>query len=117
MVFWFVVAVLGVYRVTHLVAAEDGPFSLMAALRERAGTGFFGQLLDCFNCLSLWVAAPFAFALAWEWEERFTLWLALSGAAMLLHKMTGSREAPVAPAAYVEGGPPPREDYDGLLRK
>jgi hypothetical protein len=116
MVLWFVVAVLGVYRVTHLVAAEDGPFALIAALRERAGAGFLGQLLDCFNCLSLWVAAPFAFALASRWDERIALCLALSGAAILLQKVTGPPEAPVA-AAYVEGGPAPKEVDDGVLRR
>jgi hypothetical protein len=116
MAFWFVVAVLGVYRVTHLLAAEDGPFALVAALRERAGAGFIGQLLDCFNCLSLWVAAPFALVLTPRWEERLGAWLALSGAAVLLHKVAGPH-VPVAAAAYVEGGPAQQEDADGMLRK
>jgi hypothetical protein len=116
MVFWFVVAVLGVYRVTHLLAAEDGPFALIAALRERAGRGFLGQLLDCFNCLSLWVAAPFALALAAPWAERVPLWLALSGAAILLHKLVAPR-FPAATAAYVEGAAAPEEVEDGLLRR
>ena len=96
MVFWFVVAVLGVYRVTHLLAAEDGPFALIAALRERAGRGFFGQLLDCFNCLSLWVAAPAAFSLADGWRDGAALWLALSAAAILLERATARPTDPTA---------------------
>lgn len=114
--FWFVVAVLGVWRVTHLLAAEDGPFALIALLRDRAGHGFMGQLLDCFNCLSLWVAAPFAVAVGPSWNERPLLWLALSGAAILLERLSAERSAPVAAAAYVEGASAPEEADHGLLR-
>jgi hypothetical protein len=117
MTFWFVVAVLGVWRATHLLAAEDGPFDLIARLREWAGRGFAGRLLDCFNCLSLWVAAPFALETASRWEERVLSWLALSGAAILLERLTTVRSAPVATAAYVEGASPGEETEDGLLRK
>jgi hypothetical protein len=82
--FWFTIATLGVWRVTHLIANEDGPFKLIARLRKVAGSGFWGSLMDCFYCLSLWVAIPFAFALAGPWSKRLLLWPALSGAAILL---------------------------------
>src|SRR5262245_22248136 len=102
MAFWFVVAVLGVWRVTHLLAAEDGPFDAIARVRARAGSGFAGRLLDCFQCLSLWVAAPFAAAFSARWDERAALWLALSGAACLLERVSSRPETPAAPL-YVEG--------------
>jgi len=39
-------------------------------LRRLAGGGFWGGLLDCFYCLSLWVAAPFAVLIGGDGVER-----------------------------------------------
>lgn len=96
----FLIGALAVWRITHLLHAEDGPFDLVAHLRRSVGAGFWGSVLDCFYCLSLWIAAPFAYMLGNEWTSRLLLWPALSGAAMLLQKMTW-REPPV----YVEDPP------------
>ena len=92
----FLIGCLGVWRVTHLLNAEDGPWDISAKLRRGAGPGFFGRLLDCFYCLSLWVAAPFAWFLGTEHGERFQLWLALSAGAILLERLT-SRPKMIAP--------------------
>jgi hypothetical protein len=81
-----ILGILGVWRVTHLLNAEDGPIKLLARLRRLVGSGFWGELLDCFYCLSLWVAAPFAFLLGDSRREVLLLWLALSGAAILLQR-------------------------------
>ena len=78
-------------------------------LRRAVGDGFFGRLLDCFYCLSLWVAALFAVVLGATWLERGMLWLALSGGAILLE-----RQRPAAPApVYFED----EENDDVLLRR
>lgn len=83
-----ILGVLAVWRVTHLLAKEDGPFDLVFKLRKIAGAGFFGNLLDCFYCLSIWVSAPFAVWLGNTCKEQFLFWLAFSGAACLLEKLT-----------------------------
>jgi hypothetical protein len=80
-------AMLATWRVTHLLAKEDGPGDLLVHLRRRLGEGRLGKLMDCFYCLSLWVAAPLAF-----WAGRgpvgiLVAWLALSGAACLLERL------------------------------
>ena len=64
--FWprFVLAVLATWRVTHLLASEDGPADIVVRLRRMLGQSLLGRLMDCFNCLSLWIAAPAAFLLA-----------------------------------------------------
>jgi hypothetical protein len=104
-----VVGVLATWRVTHLLQAEDGPGEVLVRLRRAVGNGLLGKLLDCFYCLSLWVAAPFAGILGATWPERGVLWLALSGGAILLE-----RRKPVAPSAtYFED----EEDEDVLLRR
>ncbi|HEX6745797.1 MAG TPA: DUF1360 domain-containing protein [Longimicrobium sp.] len=104
------VGVLCVWRVTHLLAAEDGPWDAVARLRRAAGHGMLGRLMDCFYCLSLWVAAPVAALLADGWRAGVPLWLALSGGAILLERATGA----AAPALYHEDEP---EEPDELLRR
>lgn len=80
-------AVLATWRVTHLLAREDGPFKLLARLRVWVGTGFFASLMDCFACLSLWTAAPLAWLLASDGRTWVVLWLGFSGAALLLERL------------------------------
>jgi hypothetical protein len=64
---------LAVWRISHLFHAEDGPGDVFVRLRRLAGTGFAGTLLDCFYCLSLWVAAPLAWWIGGDWTERVLL--------------------------------------------
>ena len=68
-VFEFVLLALATFRISHLVAEEDGPADLCRRIRQAAGatwsqgagcwvaTGFAGKLLTCPLCLSIWVAA------------------------------------------------------------
>jgi hypothetical protein len=87
----FILAVLATWRVTHLLANEDGPWDLVVRLRGRLGHGFIGALMDCFNCLSIWIAAPAAFLLCRGPVDWVLYWLALSGAACLLERL-GEKE-------------------------
>ncbi len=84
--YWLVLGVLAVWRVTHLLHAEDGPANLVVRLRERAGQGAIGAAMDCFYCLSLWVAFPVALAIGAGWGERVLLWPALSAGAIVLER-------------------------------
>jgi hypothetical protein len=83
-------AVLAIWRGTHLLAKEDGPWDAIVAVRSWLGNGYLGSLMDCFYCLSLWIAAPAAYMLMSGWREWPLLWLALSGAACLLEQMSDS---------------------------
>lgn len=80
-------AALAVWRLTHLLNAEDGPFRVFDRLRGGMRRVALGELADCFYCLSLWMAAPFAIWLGDGWGERAVLWLALSAAAILIERM------------------------------
>jgi Protein of unknown function (DUF1360) len=110
-VYWFTLSVLCVWRVTHLLQAEDGPADLLVRVRRMAGSGFAGKLLDCFYCLSLWVAAPLAYWVPETRLERLLWWPALSAAAILLERVTSLRNG-AAPALYFED----EEKPDVLLR-
>ncbi len=99
--YWLVLNILGVWRITHLLQAEDGPWDIMVRFRLAAGNGFFGKLLDCFACLSLWVAAPFAFFAGNGIGHGFLLWLSFSAGAILLELAT-NRAHDSARAVYFE---------------
>jgi hypothetical protein len=101
-IFEHVLAALCVWRITHLLQAEDGPWDLVVRLRRAVGEGFFGRLLDCFYCLSLWISLPFAWGFGASWRERLLLWPGLSAAAILLERLTASRTSPPPPAFYSE---------------
>ncbi len=88
--FRFLLAVLAVWRVTHLLSREDGPFNVLGQFRRVLGTRMLKDLVSCFYCLSIWVAAPFAWFLQGTWVERTIGWLALSGAAILLERTTAN---------------------------
>ena len=92
-------ATLAVWRVTHLLWGEDGPGDSVARLRRSSVGNWFGRLLDCFYCLSLWIALPFSTWLASGWLQGFVGWLALSGAACLLERATAPRAALVEEAS------------------
>lgn len=80
-------AVLATWRVTHLLANEDGPADLIVRFRARLGNGIAARLMDCFQCLSLWVALPIAFVVTRRPLDLLLVWLALSGAACLLERI------------------------------
>jgi hypothetical protein len=86
--FWirFVLAVLATWRITHLLASEDGPADLIVRFRARLGHGLAGKLMDCFECLSLWIAAPAALFVSRKPLDWLFIWLALSGGACLLQR-------------------------------
>jgi Protein of unknown function (DUF1360) len=108
-----VLGLLAVWWITHLLQAEDGPWDVAVHLRRAAGNGFWGKLLDCFYCLSVWVAAPFAFLLGENWSERALLWPALSAAASLLEQATNPTLR-ISPAPFAED--PVEENQHGVLR-
>lgn len=98
-----VIAALATWRVTHLLAREDGPFD--AIVKFRAWLGNAGRVLDCFYCLSLWVAAPLALVVSTSLGVWCVVWLALSGAACLMNRIT---EPPVVMQ-------PSQGEQDGML--
>jgi hypothetical protein len=82
-----VLAMLAVWRLTHLLHSEDGPLRIFAHCRNWLRRMSLSGATDCFYCLSLWVSAPFAMMLGSRWEDRIILWLALSGAAILANRL------------------------------
>jgi hypothetical protein len=87
-----ILAAAAVWRVTHLLQVEDGPYAILERTRVRLRRASFAGAVDCFYCLSLWVAAPFAFAFTrslWEW---MLTTLALSAFAILIDSLVAHSE-------------------------
>src|SRR5215469_14492556 len=108
----FVLAILATWRVTHLLAREDGPADIIARFRGRLGDGFFGKLMDCFYCLSFWIAAPMAFYVSRAPLDWLFVWLALSGAACVLERL-GREPVIIEPISQLTEG----ENTDVLRTK
>jgi len=111
-VYWMLIGTLAVWRITHLLNAEDGPRNCLVRLRRWVGEGFWGELLDCFYCLSVWIALPLAGLIGERWMERAILWPALSGGAIVLERLTAWGGYPPT-AIYHED----KEESYGMLRE
>lgn len=115
MTFWpkFCLAVLATWRVAHLLAYEDGPFDVLARIRHRLGSGWVGTLIDCFRCLSVWIAAPAAFFVGGTAIEMVFVWLAVSGAACILEQPDRKPPVWIQPVSDANE----RSVEDGMLRR
>ncbi|MEP6596530.1 MAG: hypothetical protein ABJA71_11320 [Ginsengibacter sp.] len=87
----YLICTLTVWRLTHLFVSEDGPWDFVYRLRKKLGNSIAGQAMDCFYCLSLWIATPFAMFISESWTTRLICWVSLSGGACLLEQLTGFR--------------------------
>jgi hypothetical protein len=112
--YWLVLGILTVWRITHFLWAEDGPWDMVIQLRQWAGESFWRKLLDCFYCLSVWVSVPLAYLIGESWLERLLLWPSLSGGAILFERVT-NRAPKVTPAPFTED--PGEENDHVMLRK
>lgn len=110
----FTLVALATWRVTHMLAREDGPGDVFARVRVRIGNGFFGKLMDCFYCLSIWIAAPFALFVSRQPALWLLAWLALSGAACLLERI-GGEPVVIQPLAAMSDGMKEGDERDGML--
>ena len=86
--FQFLITVLAAWRITHLIQAEDGPWDIVFKLRRALGDGFWGKLMDCFYCASIWISLPFAIFYGGTIFNIFLYWMAISGGAIILQKIS-----------------------------
>lgn len=99
-VYWLILGVLAVWRISYLLASESGPWNAMELVRHQLGNGFLRELLSCLYCVSVWVALPFAFLLGESWKQRLMLWPALSAGAIIVERCIHREKAEAA--AYIE---------------
>lgn len=71
---------IATWRLSYMLASETGPFDAFVKLRTRLP---LGGLTSCMYCVSIWTAP--VIWLVWQTPAQVVvLWLALSGAALML---------------------------------
>lgn len=85
---FLLIIILFVWRLTHLISQEDGPFNIIFNVRKFVGDGFFGKLMDCFYCLSIWISLIPAIYFGDNLLQKIILCFAFSGGAIILEKLT-----------------------------
>jgi hypothetical protein len=83
---------------------------LVARFRALLGDSLAGKLMDCFYCLSIWIAAPAALFVSRRPLDWMMTWLAISGAASLLEKLVKD------PVAMQPTQQPRQGEIDDVLR-
>ncbi len=84
-----ILSVLAVYRLSYLIAKEDGPFDMFYAMREKIGQeSWIGRGLHCVLCISFWLSLIPAVILFYEYDINFGLgWFGIAGAVLVLYKV------------------------------
>jgi len=97
----FLILALATFRISSLIAGEEGPFGLFDWLRsligvkrddagKTYGTNSFTSGLTCLWCNSIWVGLPFMVAYAWQNEMTVLVSypFALSSVVMIIERWT-----------------------------
>jgi hypothetical protein len=91
-------AILACYRVSELIAIDDGPYKVFSRLRQGLGRraaleqrwnkegvwSNLAELVQCPYCIGVWVAALFALLLAGDVKEFLLMWLGIAGGQSVL---------------------------------
>lgn len=87
---------LAVYRIAHMIAREEGPFSIFQRMREPFANQatWFGRGLHCVLCLSYWIGLVVAAFLPWPVEKGWMglfwfllYWHSIAGGVLIAHKV------------------------------
>lgn len=93
-------ATLAVYRVSHMLAQETGPFALCYRFRSWVGDkavvpglpmqkqphAWIIEGVTCPLCISFWLALPAALFVTVDWWTWSLVWLGIAGGVLVLHK-------------------------------
>ncbi len=89
-----IVDVLIVWRLTHLINIEDGPYKVFFNFKvwlKKKRHNFLFEMFQCFLCLSVWVGWAIAMLEFRSHSNPFAYGIALSGAAILLQFISGDK--------------------------
>lgn len=89
MTLWVALAALTTYRLSRMIAMEDGPFDVFSLLRERVGqASWVGRGFHCTLCVSAWLCWPIALLVpVTNWQEYILVALGSAAATVIIHKV------------------------------
>lgn len=84
---------LSIYRVSFMLAKEEGPFSVFSSLRGRidpSQSTWIGRGINCPLCISFWVCLPSALAVFGldPYITIMTIWFPLAGLTALFERIS-----------------------------
>lgn len=86
-IYRFVILVLAVYRISRMIALEDGPADIFANLREFLGQGdWIGRGFHCVLCVSVWVSLAAALLAFRKPRCILAHWFAIAGGVALIRE-------------------------------
>lgn len=82
-------ATLATYRISRMIALEDGPADVLSLLRERVGqSSWIGRGLHCVLCISFWLSWCIVWLLPLNSVSEYVLTaLGIAGACVIIHKV------------------------------
>ncbi|TPL79873.1 hypothetical protein FJ950_27040 [Mesorhizobium sp. B2-3-14] len=86
----FILAGLAVWRMSHFVANEKGPFRAVEILRHSNWGKTIGVGFDCFSCVSVWMSVLFSVFVGGVGWSLAVVIPALSGFSMLLERVVSN---------------------------
>src|SRR5258708_4184096 len=113
--YWLILGSLAVWRISYLLASESGPRNLLGKMRQGLARWLGSELASCLYCLSVWIAAPFAFFLGESWKQRLLLWPALSAGSIIVERCV-NRETPL-PLYYEDRAQQDQENHHVLRQE
>lgn len=81
----FIIVTLGVYRLSHIIVREDGPFDIFVHLRSwigRPDRNWIAKGFNCILCVSFWLAGLVSLLLGLNW----VMWLGIAGGVQLIDR-------------------------------
>lgn len=85
--YYLVLTVLAVWRIASLVCYENGPFKILFFLRKLFYRLKMGSLIECFHCISFWIAIA-AVLLVFQGDKNVPLLIfAVSGSASIIERL------------------------------
>jgi hypothetical protein len=76
---------LAVWRVSHMLKYEAGPWDILIRIRERLGDSMLGRMMDCMKCSSVWLAIIFSV----PGTKYIVIVLAISSLAIMFEEIYG----------------------------
>lgn len=88
---WLILATLATYRISRMIAMEDGPADVFSSIRSSIGQKtWLGRGLHCVLCISFWLAWLVSFLLPLsDYKEYILASLGIAGGVVILHRVIG----------------------------
>lgn len=89
MTLWVALAALATYRLSRMIAMEDGPMDVFSLLREHIGQRtWIGRGMQCTLCISFWLCWPIALLVPiTTWQEYILAALGSAAVTVIIHKV------------------------------